>query len=128
MDFLTAYRAAVEMRKIADEVVSPDGAGLVAVSTIRKGLVDDRGSRAATTVMLVMAPAVLEATGIACDARCKRGSGPPESTCAGRMTAMAIVAAARAAPASPKARRGRLDGYELEPVAPALGGAKVRIL
>lgn len=105
MGFLFAYRAAVEMRKIADEVVSPDGPGLGAASSIRRGL-DDRGSRAATTVMLVIAPVPLDAAGMVCDARCKGDSLLPESTLAGKMTDTAIVIAARAVPTNPNARRG----------------------
>jgi hypothetical protein len=106
MGFLPAYRAAVEIRKIGDEVVSPDGAGLAAASTLRREPVEDRGSRAATTVMLKTAAAALDPAGIVCDASCKRGSGFPELTRAGRMTDTAIVTAARAAPTNPNARWG----------------------
>jgi hypothetical protein len=104
MGFLPVYRAAVEIRKIGDEVVSPDGAELGAASTLRREPVDDRGSRAATTVMLMTAP--LDAAGIACAASCKCGAGFPESTRAGRMTDTAIVNAAKAAPTNPNARCG----------------------
>jgi hypothetical protein len=104
MGFLPVYRAAVEIRKIGDEVVSPDGAELGAASTLRREPVDDRGSRAATTVMLMTAP--LDPAGIACAASCKCGAGFPASTRAGRMTDTAIVNAAKAAPTNPNARCG----------------------
>lgn len=73
MGFRTAYRAAVEIRKIADEVVSPDGAALDAAPTLRREPVADPGSRAATTVTLMTAPAPVDAAGMACDASCNGG-------------------------------------------------------
>src|SRR6478672_10804559 len=106
MGFLPAYRAAVEIRKIGDDVVSPDGARLDAASALRREPVDDRGSRAATTVMLMTAPAPPDAAGIVCDASCRCGSGLPPPSRAGRMTDTAIVTAARAAPTNPNARWG----------------------
>ena len=108
MDFLTAYRAAVEIRRIGEEVVSPDAPGLGAAPAMRRGLVDGRGSRAATTVILMTGPFWTVAAGIAWEARCD-GCSTPECTRAGRMTDTAIVTAAKAAPTKPSARRGMRD-------------------
>jgi hypothetical protein len=108
MDFLTAYRAAVEIRRIGDEDVSPDTPGPGGATAMRRGLVDGRGSRAATTVMLMTAPFATVAAGIAREARCD-GCSTRECTRAGRMTDTAIVTAAKAAPTKPSARRGMRD-------------------
>jgi len=106
MGFLTAYRAAVEMCKIADETVSPVSPALGGAPTIRRGAIDDRGSRAATTAMLVMASMPADAGGVVCDAKTRGCSRFPESSCAGRMTATAIVIAVMTMPANPNATRG----------------------
>jgi hypothetical protein len=110
---LDAYWAALETRKIADGAISTAGSGRGAASTIRRGTVDERGSRAATTVMLMIAPTPLDADEVVCDANWTGASGFPALYRAGRMTDAAMVITARATPASPSATRGTDDTYVL---------------
>jgi hypothetical protein len=74
---LDAYWAALETRKIADGAVSTAGSGRGAASTIREEAAADRDSRAATTVMLMIAPP-WDADAVVCDANWSGASGFPE--------------------------------------------------
>lgn len=94
---------------MAGEVVSPSRPGRGAASPGRTGTVDELGSRAATTVILMPVTRPLDAGGVAVDATSTRGSRPIESICAGRITDTAMVITVMATPAIPSATRG-LDG------------------
>jgi len=103
---LTAYWSLLDTRTTAGKVVFPGRPGCGAASPIRTGTVDDLGSRAETTSILVTMARPTVAGAVAFDAASVRASRLPESISAGKITDMATVMTVMAIPAIPNATRG----------------------